>query len=95
MISAKIAGADTLVARMTARPAETAWTTPFASIAATFFWNYGVKNAGAIRAGYFINLIPVFSIVWALVLVGEDVQVYQWVGMLTVCLGLALALIKK
>ena len=67
----------------------------FASIAATFFWNYGVKNAGAIRAGYFINLIPVFSIVWALVLVGEDVQVYQWVGMLTVCLGLALALIKK
>ena len=35
VISAKIAGADTLVARMTARPAETAWTTPFASIAAT------------------------------------------------------------
>lgn len=67
----------------------------FASIGATFFWNYGVKNAGAIRAGYFINLIPVFSIVWALVLVGEHVQVYQWVGMLTVCLGLVLALIKK
>ena len=67
----------------------------FASIGATFFWNYGVKNAGAIRAGYFINLIPVFSIVWALVLIGESVQAYQWLGMAVVCLGLALALMKK
>ncbi|WP_162845162.1 DMT family transporter [Hydromonas duriensis] len=67
----------------------------FASIAATFFWNFGVKYVGAIRAGYYINLIPVFTIIWAVFLVGETVKFYQMVGMLVVCFGLLLALIKK
>ena len=67
----------------------------FASIAATFFWNYGVRHAGAIRAGYFINFIPVFSIVWALLLIGEHIHGYQVLGMLAVCLGLSLAILKK
>ena len=68
--------------------------TIFASIGATFFWNYGVQHVGAIRAGYFVNLIPVFSIIWALFLVGEVIELYQIVGMILVCAGIGMALFK-
>ena len=68
--------------------------TIFASIGATFFWNYGVQHVGAIRAGYFVNLIPVFSIIWALFLVGEVIELYQIVGMILVCTGIGMALFK-
>lgn len=67
----------------------------FASIGATFFWNYGVQQIGAIRAGYFVNLIPVFSIVWALLLIGEEIRLYQVVGMGLVCVGIAFALMAR
>lgn len=66
----------------------------FASIGATFFWNFGVRQVGAISAGYFINLIPVFSIAWAVVFVNETVQSYQWFGMILVCCGIGLALFQ-
>ena len=68
--------------------------TIFASIGATFFWNYGVQHVGAIRAGYFVNLIPVFSIIWALFLVGEVIELYQIAGMILVCTGIGMALFK-
>jgi drug/metabolite transporter (DMT)-like permease len=68
--------------------------TIFASIGATFFWNYGVQHVGAIRAGYLVNLIPVFSIIWALFLVGELIELYQIVGMILVCAGIGMALFK-
>jgi len=68
--------------------------TIFASIGATFFLNYGVQHVWAIGAGYFVNLIPVFSIIWALFLVGELIELYQIVGMILVCAGIGMALFK-
>ena len=37
----------------------------FSSVLSFIFWNYGVDKVGANRAGIFIHLMPVFSIILA------------------------------
>ena len=46
------------------------------------FWLYltGLKQLNAVTAGAFINLIPIFGISSAYVLLGERLTIVQWIG---------------
>ncbi|MBX2855224.1 MAG: DMT family transporter [Rhodobacteraceae bacterium] len=52
----------------------------FASILAFVLWGYGVRRVGPVRAGQFINLMPIFGGVLAVVLLGETLRPYHLAG---------------
>jgi drug/metabolite transporter (DMT)-like permease len=62
----------------------------FPSIVAYFCWNRGVAVIGANRTGLFINLIPVFAAILAIVFLGETLKVYHVAGMALIVAGFIL-----
>jgi drug/metabolite transporter (DMT)-like permease len=62
----------------------------FPSIVAYFCWNRGVAVLGANRTGLFINLIPVFASVLAILFLGETLQVFHIIGMILIFGGMIL-----
>jgi len=59
----------------------------FPSIVAYFCWNRGVAVIGANRTGLFINLIPVFAAILAIIFLGESLKSFHMVGMALILLG--------
>ena len=53
----------------------------FPSVIATSFWNAAVAQVGAGTAGVFTNLIPIFSLILAVILLKESINAFQLVGM--------------
>jgi len=62
----------------------------FPSIVAYFCWNRGVEVLGANRTGLFINLIPVFASILAILFLGETLQAFHIVGMTLIFSGMIL-----
>ncbi len=62
----------------------------FPSILAYLYWNRGVREIGANRAGLYINLIPLFAALLAILLLGERFQSYHLIGTAAICTGLLL-----
>ena len=62
----------------------------FPSIVAFFCWNRGVELIGANRAGLFINLIPVFASLMAIIWLGESLKAFHIAGMLSIFIGMIL-----
>ena len=62
----------------------------FPSIVAFFCWNRGVELIGANRAGLFINFIPVFASIMAIVWLGESLRAFHLIGMLLIFSGMVL-----
>jgi drug/metabolite transporter (DMT)-like permease len=62
----------------------------FPSIVAYLCWNRGVHEIGANRAGLYINLIPLFTALLAVVLLGERFQPYHISGIILIFTGLLL-----
>jgi drug/metabolite transporter (DMT)-like permease len=60
------------------------------SIAAYLCWNRGIEQVGANRAGLYINLIPLFASLMAIVFLGERFREFHLVGMAFICGGLLL-----
>lgn len=52
----------------------------FASIIAFLFWNNGVVRIGANSAGIFLNFIPVFATIFAVLFIGENLHIFQAIG---------------
>ncbi len=52
----------------------------FPSLIAYIFWNYGVSQIGAVRAGIFTHLVPVFGILLSVVFLGEKIHGYHVLG---------------
>lgn len=59
----------------------------FPSIVAFFCWNRGVESIGANRAGLFINLIPVFASILAIIWLGESLKAFHLIGMMLIFSG--------
>ena len=59
----------------------------FPSIVAYFCWNRGVAVIGPNRTGLFINLIPVFAAILAIVFLGESLEAFHLAGMVLILLG--------
>ncbi|MBF0289228.1 MAG: EamA family transporter [SAR324 cluster bacterium] len=62
----------------------------FPSIVSYLFWNRSIQLVGANRAGLFINLIPVFASILAVLLLGESLYVYHFAGMILIGCGMFL-----
>jgi drug/metabolite transporter (DMT)-like permease len=59
----------------------------FASIVAFMSWNTAVERIGANKAGIFINLIPVFAALFAVLFINETLAWYQAAGGALVIFG--------
>lgn len=66
-----------------------------ASIVAFLSWNTGVVALGANRASIYLNFIPVFATLFAVVFLDEQLLVAQVLGGITVIAGVILSTIKK
>jgi drug/metabolite transporter (DMT)-like permease len=66
----------------------------FPSVLSYTFWNFSVDKVGANRAGIFIHLMPVFSIILAILFLGERLRGFHAVGMLLIFSGIILTTIK-
>jgi drug/metabolite transporter (DMT)-like permease len=62
----------------------------FPSVLSYIFWNNGVHKVGANRTGIFIHLMPVFSIIMAVLFLGERLRLFHVAGMLLIFTGIAL-----
>ena len=65
------------------------------SILSYLFWNRGVAELGAPRAGLFIHLIPLFGLLLSALFLGENVQAFHLLGITLIFLGIYLAVVAK
>ncbi len=77
-----------------ATSASLAYVALFPSVLSFIFWNYGVQQVGANRAGIFIHLMPVFSIVLAMVFLDERLQVFHMAGIGFIFTGIAMTTLQ-
>jgi len=62
----------------------------FPSIVAYLCWNRGAESIGPNKTGLFINLIPVFASIMAILWLGETLRIYHIGGMLLIFGGMLL-----
>jgi len=67
----------------------------FPSVLAYLFWNRGVAEVGANRAGQFLHLVPVFGTLLAMVFLGEVLRPFHVAGALLIFAGIYLATMRK
>jgi len=70
--------------------ASLAYVAIFPSVLSFIFWNSSVDKVGANRAGIFIHLMPVFSIILAILFLGERFRGFHAIGMLLIFTGIVL-----
>ena len=67
----------------------------FASILAYIFWNKAIQIIGANKTGIFIHLMPVFSIILAIIFLDEKLRGYHVKGSVLIFLGIFLTTTNK
>jgi len=67
----------------------------FPSILAYIFWNKGVSELGAAKAGLFIHLMPCFGLILSSVFLNEKVYLFHIGGILLIFSGIYLAVFTK
>ena len=63
----------------------------FPAIAAYYFWQKGVEIIGPNRASMFIQLMPLFSAVMAIIIFNEKFELYHFAGAAFIVLGIYLS----
>ncbi len=69
--------------------------TIFASILAVLCWNRAILGMGHSRTGLFNHLIPVFTVVLAMIFLGEVLHLYHLAGVVLIALGLYLTTVAR
>lgn len=82
------AGAAGLVVFTPQAAAAIVYVAVFPSILAFIFWNRAIQVIGASRSGVFIHLIPVFSIILAIVFLNETLKPYHLIGAILIFGGI-------
>lgn len=67
------------------------YTAVFPSLVSYLFYNRGVEIAGPSKAGAYINLVPLFAAVMAMIFLGERPGLYHAIGFALILAGVALA----
>ncbi|KEA65287.1 Permease of the drug/metabolite transporter (DMT) superfamily [Marinobacterium lacunae] len=75
--------------------AVVAYMAVFPSILAYLFWNRGVAELGAAKAGLFIHLMPLFGVVLSVLFLGDTLHLYHAVGMGLIFTGIYLATLSQ
>ncbi|RKP47715.1 DMT family transporter [Pararobbsia silviterrae] len=60
------------------------------SIVASYFWMHGIERIGSERTAVLMNLLPLFTALFASVLLGETIQSHHWIGGGLILLGVSL-----
>jgi drug/metabolite transporter (DMT)-like permease len=60
----------------------------FASLAAFIAWNRSIAMIGPSRSAGFLNLIPLFSAIFATAFAGEQIHVYHFIGAILILIGI-------
>jgi drug/metabolite transporter (DMT)-like permease len=63
----------------------------FASVGAYFSWNAGVKIVGAGKAAPFINLLPVWTVIFGVLILHEQISLMSLIGGIITIIGAVLA----
>lgn len=63
----------------------------FPTIVSQLCWARGVELVGSNRAGLFINLVPIFGLVLAVLIIGEKFEWYHMMGLLLVLGGIGIS----
>lgn len=77
-------------------PSLTVWgligyTAIFPSLLSQLFYIHGVARLGGSRAGLFVNFVPIFGALLAVLLLGEELHGYHLSGLALVLAGIAVA----
>lgn len=72
-----------------------AYVAVFASVIAYICWNRGVSVVGANRAGLFMHLVPAFSALLAIAVLGESLLVHHLTGIGLIIAGIYLTTSRK
>ncbi len=67
----------------------------FASSIAFILFAYGIRKIGVSKAGFFSNLIPIFTAIIAFFLLDERLSIIKYIGIAIVILGLFLSQINS
>jgi drug/metabolite transporter (DMT)-like permease len=67
----------------------------FASVLAYMFWNKAIQIIGANKTGIFIHLMPVFSIILAIIFLDEKLRGYHVKGSILIFFGIFLTTTNK
>ena len=67
----------------------------FPSILAYIFWNKGVEELGAAKAGLFIHLMPCFGLILSSLFLKEQVLIFHISGVVLIFFGIYLAVFCK
>ncbi len=62
------------------------------SVFGMLMWNVGNQIVGPKRASIFMNLLPVFGTIMAVMFLGEHLYLYHLIGVILVCLGIFLVI---
>ena len=65
------------------------------SVLGNLMWNLGNRLIGPSRAAMFINLIPLFGAILAVVFLDEQIHAYHLVGAIMICAGIWLLVRKR
>ena len=57
--------------------------------------DYGVARVGAVQAGFFVHLVPVFGVMFAALVLGERLAAYHAVGFVLVAGGAVMSCWKR
>ncbi len=60
----------------------------FSSVIATLLWNRGITLMGVTRAALYLHLIPVFTVILAILFLGEALAFHHFVGAALVATGI-------
>jgi drug/metabolite transporter (DMT)-like permease len=66
----------------------------FVTLGGYFLYNWGIAHIGASQSSMYVNLVPVFALLLSIWLLNERVNVWQWVSISLILLGVALTQIK-
>ncbi len=60
------------------------------SVVAAYFWMLGIERIGSERTAVLMNVLPLFTALFASVLLGETIQRHHWIGGGLILLGVSL-----
>ena len=64
------------------------WLAVFSSILAILMWNNAITKLGPGRAGLFIHLIPAFTVLMAMAVLGESLETFHFTGIALIGVGI-------
>ena len=67
----------------------------FASVGAYLAWNAGVKIVGASQAAPYLNLLPVWTVLFGIIFLKEQISFLAWIGGAITIMGAVLASVDK